>query len=88
MGKIFVRERVDVGEGAGRPRFAIVAVEGVDVEFLRPHVRKSELDAIAQAVAAEVVMLPKGGGEHPGEAGDGHRRRGGRGRRAGGAASA
>ena len=75
MAKIFVRERRHVNEGAGRPRFAILGVEGSDLRFFRTHVRKAELDAIAQAVGAEVVMLPQGGGEHAGEAGGGGQRR-------------
>jgi len=60
MSKIFVRERRNVGEGAGRPRFAVVAVEGVDLKITTPHLRKSELEALAAAVGAEVVYLPRG----------------------------
>jgi hypothetical protein len=60
MGKIFVRERRHAGKGAGRPRFAVVAVEGADLKIYAPHVRKAELDALAAAVTAEVVILPRG----------------------------
>ena len=60
MSKIFVRERSHVGKGAGRPRFAVIAVEGVDLKVLAPHIRKSELEALAAAVEAEVVYLPRG----------------------------
>ena len=67
MAKIFVRERNRVGKGEGLPRFAVVGVEGSDLKFFQLHVRKSELDAIAEAVGAEVVMLPHGTGEDIGE---------------------
>ena len=67
MAKIFVRERNRVEKGEGIPRFAVVGVEGSDLKFFQVHVRKSELDAIAEAVGAEVVMLPRGTGENAGE---------------------
>lgn len=69
MAKIFVRERRHAGERAGRPRFAVVGVQGSDLKFFRPYVRRSELDTIAQAVGAEVIILPRGSGEHGGEGG-------------------
>lgn len=77
MAKIFVRERRHVGQGAGRPRFAVVGVQGSDLKFFKPHLRQSELDAIAQAVQADVVVLPHGSGEHAdeGRGGGGGRRR-------------
>jgi acyl-[acyl carrier protein]--UDP-N-acetylglucosamine O-acyltransferase len=74
MAKIFVRERTRVGKGEGLPRFAIVGVEGSDLKFFQLHVRKSELDAIAQAVGAEVVMLPRGTGQDAGEGSGGGKR--------------
>ena len=43
MSKIFVRERRHIGQGAGRPRFAIVAIEGADLKVYAPHIRKAEL---------------------------------------------
>ena len=80
MSKIFVRERRHIGQGAGRPRFAIVAVEGVDLKVYAPHIRKAELEKLAEAVAAEVVYLPRGekagDEEEQAEAGKGKRRRG------------
>jgi hypothetical protein len=60
MSKIFVRERRDVGKGAGRPRFAVVAIQGADLKVFAPHIRKSELEALAAAVEAEIVYLPRG----------------------------
>jgi hypothetical protein len=81
MAKIFVRERTRVGKGEGQPRFAIVGVHGSDLKFFQLHVRKSELDTIAQAVGAEVVMLPRGTGENAGEgSGGGQRQHHGSGR--------
>jgi len=78
MAKIFVRSRRHVGRGAGRPRFAIVAVEGVDLKIYHSRIRKSELETIAEQVGAEIVYLPRG--EQFGEEADdeqeehGHRR--------------
>jgi hypothetical protein len=82
MAKIFVRERNRVGKGEGSPRFAVVGVQGSDLKFFQLHVRKSELDAIAEAVGAEVVMLPRGTGENVGEgSGGGKRKKRGGGKR-------
>jgi hypothetical protein len=74
MAKIFVRERNRIGKGEGLPRFAIVGVEGSDLKFFQLHVRKSELDAIAQSIGADVVMLPRGTGEDAGEDSGGGKR--------------
>ncbi len=76
MAKIFIRERNNVSEGDQRPRFAIVGVQDTDMKFFKTHLRKSELDAIAQSIGAELVTLPRGSGEHAGEAGGGKHRRG------------
>ena len=84
MAKIFVRERNRVGKGEGLPRFAVVGVQGSDLKFFQLHVRKSELDVIAQAAGAEVVMLPRGTGKDVGDGSGGGKRerRGGRRRKA------
>lgn len=74
MAKIFVRERSRIGKGEGLPRFAVLGVEGSDLKFFQIHVRKSELDAIAQSIGAEVVMLPRGTGESVGEDSGGGKR--------------
>lgn len=60
MSKILVRHRHHVGQGAGRPRFAIVAVAGVDLTVLKTRVRKAELEMMAESVGAEIVYLPRG----------------------------
>lgn len=66
MSKIFVRERRHVGEGAGQPRFAVVAVQGEDLRFSKYFVRRAELEKIAEATGAEIIYLPRG--EHAAEA--------------------
>jgi hypothetical protein len=77
MSKIFVRHRRHVSQGAGRPRFAIVAVEGADLKVFKTRVRRAELEKIAAEVGAEIVYLPAGGhaGGPEGEGGRGHRHR-------------
>ncbi len=59
-GKIFYRERTKSVEGMKQPRFRLVAVADVNLKMFGNHVRKSELEAIAQAVGAELVLLPAG----------------------------
>lgn len=60
MSKLFVRHRQHVGQGAGRPRFAIVAVEGADLKVYRTRVRRAELEKLAAEIGAEIVYLPRG----------------------------
>jgi len=60
MSKIFVRERTHIGRGTGRPRFAIVALEGTDLKVYAPHIRKSELEALSTELGIQVVYLPRG----------------------------
>lgn len=62
-GKIFIRERRKVKEGEKKPRFAIVAVAGADVKFKVKHIRKMEVEQIAEAVGAELVFLQAGKGD-------------------------
>ena len=59
-GKIFYRERVKTVEGKKQPRFRMVAVADVNLKIYGEHLRKSELEAIAGAVGAELVLLPPG----------------------------
>jgi hypothetical protein len=61
MGKIFVRERRHAGEGAGRPRFTIIGVAGMDLKVFNTRVRRKELEQIATATEAELVYLERGG---------------------------
>ena len=56
-GKIFYRERQEVGEGVQIPRFNLVAVADVNLKIHVTHMRKSELEQIAEAVGAELIEL-------------------------------
>ncbi len=80
MGKIFVRERTNVGRGARLPRFVIVAISGSDMRIFARHIRRVELEKLAEETGLEVVYLPRG--EKAGEdesKGGGHRHGHGRG---------
>ena len=69
-GKIFYRERRKVEGGEKKPRFRVVAVSGVEVEFFAQHLRQCELKAVAEAVGAELVALEGGSGEGKGHGAD------------------
>jgi hypothetical protein len=76
MKQIFVRERVAVDEGDREPRFAVVCVDDdVKLKFYKTHLRKAELEAIAEKTGAEIVWLPCGGGENKPQGAAGGRRR-------------
>ncbi len=60
-GKIFYRERTKIGKGEKKPRFRLVAVADVNLKIYGQHLRKSELDQIAEALGAELVLLESGG---------------------------
>jgi hypothetical protein len=60
--KIYVRERTMGKEGSRNPRYRIVATEGGDLRFHADHLRKIDIETIAQDLDAEVVYLP--GREH------------------------
>lgn len=80
MSKLFVRERRQIGAGAGQPRFRVVASEGLDMRIYVPHMRRVELEQLATAVGAEIVYLSRG--DQDGEGGNrpNHPRRRGGGR--------
>ncbi len=67
MATIFVRERRKVEKGEKKPRFRVVGVSGGDLKIYVEHIRKKELDQIAEASGATVVYL-KAGKEEEGEA--------------------
>ncbi len=77
MSKIFVRHRRHVGQGAGRPRFAVVAAQGVNLKVYKTRVRRAELEKIAAEIDAEIIYLPRGEsqGKGDGKGGKGKRRR-------------
>jgi len=62
-GKIFYRERHKVGTKEKKPRFKLVAVADVKITFYADHLRKKELEEIAAAVGADLILLkaPKDG---------------------------
>jgi hypothetical protein len=76
MAKIFVRERIRIGRGEGKPRFMLVAVEGVDLRIYAPHLRKFELEKLAEEVGAELVYLTSDG--QPPDEGEGREHEKGR----------
>jgi hypothetical protein len=63
-GKIFYRERLQVGKDVKRPRFMVIAVAGLDMKVYGKHLRKSELEQIAKEVGAKLVLLKGGEGKH------------------------
>jgi len=63
-GKIFYRERIKVGKGEKKPRFRLVAVADLNVKIYGQHLRKSDLDQIAEATGAELILLKSGGGKY------------------------
>jgi hypothetical protein len=63
-GKIFYRERLQVGKDVKRPRFMLVAVAGLDMKVYGKHLRKSELEQIAKAVGAKLILLKGGEGKN------------------------
>jgi len=67
-GKIFYREREKLEEGKKQPRFKLVAVADVNLKIYGKHVRRSELEQIAKAVDAELVLLSHGDKKYKDEA--------------------
>lgn len=60
MGKIFVRERRKVKKGTKKPRFAVVAVSDLNLKVYHSHIRRAELEKLAEELGAEIVELPRG----------------------------
>lgn len=56
-GKIFYRERSNIGEGDREPRFVVVAIADMDLKLRAKHLRKAELAQIAEAMDASLVEL-------------------------------
>jgi len=56
-GKIFFRERRKVDEGEKKPRFNVVAVADVNLKIHVKHLRRKELQMIAESVGAELIEL-------------------------------
>lgn len=62
MATIFVRERRKIEAGEKKPRYRVVAVHDLNLKIYVEHVRKKELDQLAAATGATIVVL-KGGKE-------------------------
>jgi len=56
-GKIFYRERTNRAEGDQAPRFVVVAVADLKLKMHAKHLRKNELEQIAEALDADLVEL-------------------------------
>jgi len=57
---IFVRERRKIEKGEKKPRYRLMGVSGVDLKVYANHIRKKELDQLAKATGANVVILTAG----------------------------
>jgi len=55
--KIFYRERTKVGSGKKAPKYKMVAIAGIEMKVYAKHLRKQELEQIAKAVGADLVLL-------------------------------
>ena len=64
--KIFVRERRKVEKGEKKPRFRVVGVSDGSLKLYVDHIRKKELDQIADATGATVCVLDAGMGQKDG----------------------
>jgi hypothetical protein len=64
---VFVRERRKVETGEKKPRFRVVGVSGGDVKIYVKHMRKKELDQLAEATGAKLVFLKAGKEEKTGD---------------------
>ena len=63
MATIFVRERRKIETGEKKPRFRVVGVHDLNLRIYVEHIRKRELDQLAEATGADVVILKGGKGE-------------------------
>ncbi len=59
-GTLFYRERRKMVDGSKSPRYQLVAVAGVDLKVYGKHLRMSELKHMAEAIGAEMILLPRG----------------------------
>jgi hypothetical protein len=59
-GKIFFKERRKVKDGEKKPRYRVVAVSDCNLKIYADHLRKSELDHIAEDVGADLIQLRMG----------------------------
>jgi hypothetical protein len=64
-GKIFYRERRKVADGEKKPRFRVVGIADGHLKIYTNHLRLSELEHIAEAVGAELILLRQGRKDKP-----------------------
>ncbi len=69
-GKMFYRERSKVEEGEKKPRFTLVAVADVNLKIHVKHMRKNELEQIAESIGAALIELKVEDKGHKLEVGD------------------
>ena len=67
-GKIFYRTRRKSQDGEKKPRYRIAAVANLDLKVYADHLRKSELEHIAEELGADLIELRRGP-KHKGEEG-------------------
>jgi len=60
QGKIFIRERRQITEGEKKPRFVVVGVAGTDLRIFTQHIRKMEIEKMAELINAELIVLEAG----------------------------
>lgn len=60
MPTIFARERRKVESGEKKPRYRVVAVHDLNLKIYVDHIRKKELDQLAEATGANLVLLEGG----------------------------
>ena len=60
MPTIFVRERRKIETGEKKPRFRVVGVHDLNLKIYVEHIRKQELDQLAEVTGANVVILKTG----------------------------
>ncbi len=68
-GKIFYRERRKIKDGGKKPRFRVVGVYDCNLKIYAEHLRRSELEHVAEETGAELVFLRHGFGENKPEKG-------------------
>jgi len=57
MPTIFVRERRKIEAGERKPRYRVVGIHDINLIFYVEHIRKGELDQLAEATGANIVIL-------------------------------
>lgn len=59
-GKIFYRERIKAKDGSKSPRYRIIAVSDLNLKVYADHLRKTELEQIAESTGAKLVKMKRG----------------------------